>query len=270
MPSARRVTLVTNRSSPTSWHLLADQVGQLLPAVQVVFGHAVLDRDDRIARRQIGEIFRLLGTRAGLALAAIDVLAVLEEFGRRAIERQHDVLARPCSRPCSIALHDEFERGSGRRQVRREAALVADIGVVAGLLQSALAACGRFPRRSAAPRQKLSAPTGMIMNSWKSIGLSACTPPLMMFIIGTGSVARRGAADIAIERQVAAIGGGLGHGQRDAENGVGAEPALVRRAVELDHGLVDLRPAPRHPCRPSASKISPLTASTAFSTPLPR
>jgi len=26
------------------------------------------------------------------------------------------------------------------------------------------------------------------MNSWKSIGLSACTPPLMMFIIGTGRV----------------------------------------------------------------------------------
>ena len=32
------------------------------------------------------------------------------------------------------------------------------------------------------------APTGTIMNSWKSIGLSACAPPLMMFIIGTGNV----------------------------------------------------------------------------------
>ncbi|RAO54134.1 hypothetical protein ONO86_01265 [Micromonospora noduli] len=31
------------------------------------------------------------------------------------------------------------------------------------------------------------APTGAIMNSWKSSGLSACAPPLMMFIIGTGS-----------------------------------------------------------------------------------
>ncbi len=30
------------------------------------------------------------------------------------------------------------------------------------------------------------AATGMIMNSWMSIGLSACSPPLMMFIIGTG------------------------------------------------------------------------------------
>ena len=42
------------------------------------------------------------------------------------------------------------------------------------------------PQRSASAN--FLAPTGMIMNSWKSIGLSACTPPLMMFIIGTGSV----------------------------------------------------------------------------------
>ncbi len=41
------------------------------------------------------------------------------------------------------------------------------------------------PMRSAS--EKLSAPTGMTMNSWMSIGLSACAPPLMMFIIGTGS-----------------------------------------------------------------------------------
>ena len=34
----------------------------------------------------------------------------------------------------------------------------------------------------------VAAPTGWIMNSWMSIGLSACSPPLTMFIIGTGSV----------------------------------------------------------------------------------
>ncbi len=40
------------------------------------------------------------------------------------------------------------------------------------------------PMRTASA--SVGAPTGMIMNSWKSIGLSACAPPLMMFIIGTG------------------------------------------------------------------------------------
>jgi hypothetical protein len=38
---------------------------------------------------------------------------------------------------------------------------------------------------------KLSAPTGAIMNSWKSIALSAWAPPLTMFISGTGSGAHR-------------------------------------------------------------------------------
>ena len=87
---------------------------------------------------------------------------------------------------------------------------------------------------------KVGAPSGMIMNSWKSIGLSACAPPLMMFIIGTGSSRADGAADIAVERLALGDRRGLGRGERDAEDGIGAEPAFVRRAVERDHGFVDL------------------------------
>jgi len=49
-----------------------------------------------------------------------------------------------------------------------------------------------------------------------------------------------GAADIAIERQAGGFGGGLGDGKRDAEDGIGAEARLVRRAVQLDHQIVDL------------------------------
>ena len=49
-----------------------------------------------------------------------------------------------------------------------------------------------------------------------------------------------GAADIAVERQAGRLGRRLGDGQRDAEDGVGAEPLLVGRAVELDHRLVDV------------------------------
>ena len=37
------------------------------------------------------------------------------------------------------------------------------------------------------PSEKDGAPTGTIMNSWKSTLLSACAPPLSTFIIGTGS-----------------------------------------------------------------------------------
>ena len=90
------------------------------------------------------------------------------------------------------------------------------------------------------PSANDAAPTGMIMNSWKSIGLSACTPPLTMFIIGTGSSRADGAADIAVERRAVRDRRGLGGRERDAEDGIGAEPALVGRAVERDQRLVDL------------------------------
>ena len=42
------------------------------------------------------------------------------------------------------------------------------------------------PMRSASAN--VGAPTGWTMNSWMSIGLSACWPPFTMFIIGTGNV----------------------------------------------------------------------------------
>src|SRR3954454_2983513 len=117
--------------------LLADEVGQLLPAVHVVFRHAVLDGHDRIARDEISKVLGLLGDRAGLALALVDVFAVLEELGRGAVEANDDVGARLVA-GLADRVHDEFERGVRRRQVRGKAALVANIGVVAGLLQFGL------------------------------------------------------------------------------------------------------------------------------------
>ena len=42
------------------------------------------------------------------------------------------------------------------------------------------------PMRSASA--KVGAPWGTIMNSWGSSVLSACAPPLMMFMKGTGRV----------------------------------------------------------------------------------
>src|SRR6516225_8995097 len=114
----------------------ADHVGQLFPAVHIVFRHTVLDRDDRLARDEIGEVSGLLGTRAGLVLAAGNVIAVFEERGRGAVQRQHHVRS---SLVAGLAdrVHDKLERGIRGRKVRRKAPLVADIGVVAGPLQLA-------------------------------------------------------------------------------------------------------------------------------------
>ena len=46
-------------------------------------------------------------------------------------------------------------------------------------------------------------------------------------------------ADIVVEADAQALSGGLGAGQGGAQDGVGAQTALVGGAVELDHGLVD-------------------------------
>ena len=51
--------------------------------------------------------------------------------------------------------------------------------------------------------------------------------------------AREDAADIAVERLREVGGGRLGAGEADAEDRVGAEPGLVRRAVELDQHAVE-------------------------------
>ena len=47
------------------------------------------------------------------------------------------------------------------------------------------------------------------------------------------------AADVAVEREVALVGAGLRHRERDAEQRVGAEAGLVVGAVELDQRLVE-------------------------------
>ena len=50
---------------------------------------------------------------------------------------------------------------------------------------------------------------------------------------------RVGPADVAEQRQRRRVRRGLGHRQRHPEHGVGAQPRLVRRAVEVDQRLVD-------------------------------
>src|SRR5207244_3969778 len=87
------------------------------------------------------------------------------------------------------------------------------------------------PTRSAS--EKLSAPAGTTMNSCRSIELSAWTPPLITFSIGTGPAKKREDRDRPFGRR------GLRGRQRDTEDRVRAESALVRRPVKLDQGAVE-------------------------------
>ena len=93
MPSESRCDVGDEQIVADELALVPDPIGQHLPALEVVLRHAVLDRDDRIARNELGEVLDLLALRARFPLAFIDVGAVLEELGGGAIERQQHVLA---------------------------------------------------------------------------------------------------------------------------------------------------------------------------------
>src|SRR3546814_14758308 len=75
-------------------HPPADFLRERLPAVPVVLGHTVLDRDDRVARHEVGEIADHAGRVERLAFAFDLVSAGLEELRRGGVERQHHIVAR--------------------------------------------------------------------------------------------------------------------------------------------------------------------------------
>ena len=121
-----------------------------------------------------------------LALARQLVAAVLEELAGGHVEREDDVVA-----DLVAGRLDRLGRGSpaprrhcrdwARSRPRRRHWCCGrrPSGPCAGR--------GRSRPRCAGPRRSSAAPTGRIMNSWMSIGLSAWAPPLMTFIIGIGS-----------------------------------------------------------------------------------
>ena len=150
MPSARR-RVGHEQVVADQLDLLAEGVGQSRPALPVVLGHAVLDRDDRVAADQVRPVADHAAGIERLAFAGQMVLAVLEELGRGGVEGQNDVLARLVAGRLD-RLHDEAQRLLGRIEVGGEAALVADIGVVPGVLELLLRATGTLRSPCAAPR----------------------------------------------------------------------------------------------------------------------
>ena len=108
------------------------------------------------------------------------------------------------------------------------------------------------------------------MNSWKSIGLSACAPPLMMFIIGTGRTRRRGAAEVAVERQARRPRRRpwRRRARRRGSRWRRAGPCWACRRARSARWST--RPGRWRRSPTSASAISPLTASTALARPCRR
>ena len=116
---------------------------------------------------------------------------------------------------------------------------------------------------------KSGAPTAMIMNSWKSTLLSAWTPPLSTFIIGTGRVwpfapprySYSGRfALAAAARATASDAPRMALAPRRPLLGVPSAAIIARSTARWSVASMPT----------SSPRISPFTFSTAFRTPLPR
>ena len=136
MPLARRAGLVTSRSSPTNCRRspsLAVMAAQSSPA----FLERILDGDDRVL---VDEVLVEVEHVAGFTVVAFEVVLaglLVVELGGSHVEADADLLARLVAGG-GDGVHDVLEGVLVGLHLRGEAALVAEAGVQALLLQDVL------------------------------------------------------------------------------------------------------------------------------------
>ena len=191
---------------------LAQALGEQPPAVPVVLGHAVLERDDRVAAAQVlpaaDELLGASSTRPSPTGGS----AVAVELRHGRVERDAD--GRRLVAGALGGLEDELDRVLVPRRSRARSRPRRRRRSRARARAGAPSARGRPRRRCAAPRRSSPRRTGTSMNSCRSIELSACAPPLTTFIIGTGRTCGVGPADVAVQAEPELVGGRPGHGER--------------------------------------------------------
>ena len=131
---------------------LAERIGQRFPAGEIILGHAVFDAEDRVIAGQrdiiVGHRFR----RQLQAFGRQHIMAIVEELGRRRVERDEHILAGLEAR-LGNRRHHEIHRGAGAVEVRREAAFVAHRRRMAAGLQLTLERVENLRRPSAPLRR---------------------------------------------------------------------------------------------------------------------
>ena len=133
---------------------------------------------------------------------------------------------------------DQVERLAVAGQVRREAALVAEAGGQAALLQHRLQRvvdAGALHQRLGV-RRRADRGDHELLHVDVAVRVRAAVEDVHH---RHRQDVRVRAADVAEQRQAGAVRGRLGDRQADAEDGVRAELGLVRGAVEVEQGLVD-------------------------------
>ena len=218
-------------------HAAAQRGGEVRPALPIVLGAAIFDRGDGVAAHQIGQIGHHLRGIERFPFTFHGVSAAVVEFGGRAIQRERHVLAGPIAGllagPC-----DEAQRLIGRFQIGREAAFVAYIGAVPGIVQRLL----QLGENLRADPHRLGHRAGRHRLNHEFLDVDGVVGMFAaVHDVHHRHRQRAGehAAHITIQRHVQIGRRRAGHGQAHRQYGVGPQPRLVGRAVQLDHRLVD-------------------------------
>ena len=218
---------------------IAEGVVELLPAGPVVFVEAVLDGVDGVVLDEGRvELDHLVGVfLAALGLEHVETLVFVVEAAGGRVEGDEDVLARLIAGLLN-GFHDDLEGFFVGGEVGGEAAFVAHAGGQAAVAEHLLE---RVEHLGAHPQglAEVGRAEGLdheLLDVHVVVRVGAAVQDVHH---RHGQDAGAHAADVAVERQVEGVGRGAGDGERHAEDGVGAQVALVGRAVELAEQLVD-------------------------------
>ena len=268
--------MVTNTSSPTSCtRSPSARVSAFQPSQSPSATPSSIEMIGYWRTQSVVQLDHLRRRPRRLAGLLEDVRAVVPQLARRDVEREEDVLARPCSPALPIASSttssaSRFDFRFGAKPpssptpvewpafFRMRAQRVEDLGARAQRLGE-----GRHADRHDHELLQVDAAVGVRAAvqdvHHRHRQRRSCRPP-------AAARSARGARRAAGRRGRAPA---LRRGHRDAEQRVRAEAALGRRAVERDQRFVE-RALVERLCRRAPSAISPLTLATALRTPLPR
>ncbi len=228
-------------------HLGADRVGEPLPARPVAFGQAVLDGDDRVlADPVLVERDHLVAGLDALArlLQHVVLRLVVPELAGGDVERDVHVLAGRVAGRVHRFEH-QIDGLAVRLQARREAALIAHARGQAALLEQRPQ---RMERLGAGPqglgkRGHAHRHDHEFLEVHVRVGMRTAVEDVHHRHRQGGAVFPRVGGhergEVLVQRLAGRGGRRVGQGHRHAQDGVGAQAAEVRRAVQRDELGVD-------------------------------
>src|SRR5580765_3736389 len=226
---------------PDQLDAIAKSLRQPLPAFPVAFGETVFDRDDGILPNpvlvQTDHLVRGPFWLAGF-LERVSAGAS-PELARGDVERKPDVGTR--LQPClGHGLEDNLHRFPIRLEIRRDPPLVADARRLAASLQNAAQGVKDFgaPAQRLGKRRRAERHDHELLKIDARIGVRAAVQDVHHRHGQRERVAAVEIADVSIEWNLLRRGSRAKRRHRHAEQGIGAEAAFSRRAVERNHRFV--------------------------------